>query len=344
MRKQKKERKAKQGPTVAQRLAAWYASWKATGYAGLKMYVGMVLVCAAAIGIVAGLREAERRVLGGQVVPLPQRVKLHFENLPDWMHDDLLRQIAWDLLPDGDQTSYSDPRLTADVCRRAQAHPWIARVERVTKQLADTQHPDARGRLARDGMVVIRAQYRQPVARVQAGDRQWVFVDREGVRLPDEVPTHQASVRQKDGQIKTRWFLPTSATPADAVPLHYVAIQGVDTPPPDVGQKWDADDLAAGLRLAGMLSRYAWHGRITTIDVRNHIARLDPYGSELRMFAKMEQGQTVILFGRFPLESGDWEISPDEKLDSLDIIVRKHNGLARGEIDLRYASPFVRTR
>ena len=343
MRKQKKERKAKQGTTAAQRIAVWYASWKAQGFAGLKFYIGMVLVCAAAIGTIAGLREAERRVLSGQVAPLPQSVKLHFENLPDWMHADLATQIAWDLMPDGDKTPY-DARLVNDVYERARVHPWIAGVDMVTRRLAETQHPDAAGRLARDGEVVIRAQYRQPVARVQCGNGQWVFVDRAGVRLPDEVPTHHAAVRQNDGQVKTRWFLPSSAMPPDAKPLHYVAIQGVSSLPPDIGQKWDADDLADGLRLAGMIGRYPWYGRITSIDVRNHIARLDPTGSELRMYAKASQGQTTILFGRFPQENGDWEISPDEKLHSLDLIVREHNGLAKGEIDLRYTTPFVRTK
>jgi len=343
MRKRKKERKPKQGPTTAQRLAVWYAVWKAQGFAGLGLYVGLVLACAAVIGSVAGLREMERSVLAGQVAPLPRMVKLTFENLPEWMHDDLAEQIKADLLPGG--TPFNDPRLVADVYERAQAHPWIAHVERVTKRLATTQRLDADGRLARDGEVVIRAQYRQPVARVRVqsidGPWQWVFVDGTGVRLPDEVPTHQAAVLH-NGRVEHRWFPPNSAMPPDAQPLHYVAILGVDTPPPPVGHPWNAEDLADGLKLADKLRRYAWKNQITAIDVRNYSGRLDPAGPWLRMLAKTSQGQTSIQFGRFPQENGDWEISPDEKLDSLDEIVRDRNGLAKGEIDLRYATPFLR--
>jgi len=334
MRKQKKERKTKRIP-----IATWYASWKADGFPGLALYIGMIVGCAAVIGSVMGMLDVERRVLTGQVAPVPQVVHLTFENLPDWMPNELGEQLARDLKPD-DGTSYNDPRLVADVCERAQAHPWIARVERVTKRLAATRRPDPSGRLARDGEIVIRAQYRQPAARVlsRAGQRgeQWVYVDRDGVRLPDEVPTYHAAV-QANGRLVHRWFMPNTVMPPDAQPLHYVDIQGVRTPAPDIGEPWNADDLANGLKLAAELRRYAWQDQITTIDVRNHDG---PLG--LRMLANASRGQTRILFGRFPRENGDWEIPSKDKLDKLDKHIRDTNGLASGDIDLRAANLLVR--
>jgi len=340
MQKQKKSRKPKKQTTpLAQRIAVLYASWKSQGFAGLKLYVGLILACGAIIGSAVALREMEHRVLSGQVAPLPQAVDVTFANLPDWMPDDLGQQIARDLLPDG--ASYNDPALVADVCARAQAHPWIARVDKVTKRLTSTQRRDPSGRISRDGEVVIHAQYRRPAARVPIAAGGHVFVDDAGVRLPDDVPMFHAPVHQ-NGRETQRWFLAASAMPADAQPLHYIDIYGVATPPPAVGNAWDADDLTEGLKLVAKLRPYAWQNLITTIDVRNYSGQLDPLGPWLRMIANVPQGQANILFGRFPQENGDWEISPDEKLNSLDNrIVRKHNGLPKGKIDLRYADPIV---
>jgi len=156
------------------------------------------------------------------------------------------------------------------------------------------------------------------------------------------VPTHQADV-VRDGRVETRWFPHASVKPADARPLHFVAIQGVSTLPPPVGQLWGGADLADGLKLAVKLQRYAWREQIVAIDVRNYDGQVDRTGPWLRMLAKVPQGQTCIQFGRFPREHGDWEISPDVKLNWLDKLVRDRNGLAKGEIDLRYASPHLRT-
>jgi len=327
--KKDKRPRVRKGPSLAQRMTQWFASWKASGFEGLRLYITLVVVFGAVIGMVAGLRALEGRVLAGQVGPVPHAVHMAHDNMPDWMPDELGEQITRDLLPEGSR--YNDAGLARAVCDRAQANPWIAQVQDVTKRLG----PDPR-----IGEVVLKAQYRQPVARVQTSDHSWLFVDAQGYRLPDEVPTYRGQVRQGKGVVE-RWFFASNA-PTGAVPIHYIDITGVSTPPPAIGQKWDADELADGLKLACLLQRYSWQNQVASIDVRNYEGKLDPNGSWLQIVARAEAGNMKINFGHFPMPHGDWEISTEDKLSNLDSFVRKHNGPVKGTIDLRPANLYAR--
>ena len=332
MKKNKKDRRPRErkGPSLGQRMTQWFTSWKASGYEGLRLYITLVVIFGAVIGVVAGLRALERRVLAGQVGKLPQAVALTCDdNATDWMPEELGQQIREDLLPEGSR--YNDDSLARAVCERAQANPWIAQVQDVTKRLG----PDPR-----IGEVVLKAEYRQPAARVQISDHTWLYVDAQGYRLPDEVPTFRGQVRLGN-RVVERWYFAATA-PAGAEPIHYIDIIGVSTPPPAIGQKWEADELADGLRLAGLLRRYTWQNQVATIDVRNYEGKLDPNGPWLQIVAKAQTGNMNVAFGHFPMPHGDWEISTEDKLSGLDSFVRKHNGPVKGTIDLRPANPRVR--
>ncbi len=188
-----------------------------------------------------------------------------------------------------------DDRLARDVYEKALADPWVAKVRRVRK--------------THDGAVVVEAVFRRPFALVAAEHAPGEFqvIDAEGVVLPLR---------------------------ADRVrPGAFISIDGVGSPPPEPGGKWDSPDLAAGLRLYRLVKGRAYEKQITTIDVR------DP--NALKMYAQVGRGRrTDVRFGRFPAADGlDYCLSPTQKLTQLDEYVRKNGGKLAGTkewVDLRY--------
>jgi hypothetical protein len=226
--------------------------------------------------------------------------------------EDLPRDIPAGVLADiqghvAGRSVFADD-LARIVHERASADPWIAGVRRVEKH--------------HDGTVVIEAEFRHPFALV-ATERvpgQFHVVDADGVLLP---------------------------LGADRVrPGAFIAIDGVATPPPEPGKKWDAPDLADGLRLCKLLKGRPYESQITTIDVANYNGRISPADPDLRMFAQIGQGRpTKIRFGRFPAADGlDYCLSPEQKLANLDAYVQDNGGKLAGLkdwIDLRHDNVHV---
>jgi len=206
-----------------------------------------------------------------------------------------------------DRSVFADD-LARIVYERASADPWISEVRRVVKY--------------HDGTVVIEAEFRHPFALVatERAPGRFHVVDAEGVLLP---------------------------LGADRVrPGAFIVIDGVATAPPEPGEKWDAPDLADGLRLYKLLKGRPYESQITTIDVANHNGRISPADPHLRMFAQVGQGRpTKIRFGRFPAPDGlDYCLSPEQKLANLDAYVQDNGGKLAGLkdwIDLRHDNVYV---
>jgi hypothetical protein len=127
---------------------------------------------------------------------------------------------------------------------------------------------------------------------------------------------------------------------AAARAIHYVLIEGVQSPAPPVGQKWPGADLAAGLKLAVLVAGRPWANQVSAIDVRNHANRISREEPQLRLFAQVHKGKTTdIRFGRFPHPGADFVVSPARKLSYLDEYVARHGGRLAGlheYLDLRY--------
>ena len=110
---------------------------------------------------------------------------------------------------------------------------------------------------------------------------------------------------------------------------------------PGTGKKWDADDLADGLKLAALVCRKTWVNQIATVDVRNYDGRINRQEPFLRLTAKDRATgrSTDIRFGQLQGINAPGEVPTDRKLKYIDTYVTKHNGVLAGLnrfLDLRF--------
>jgi hypothetical protein len=280
-----------------------------------------------------GMRLMERQVMAGQTAPGASAMRVVLIDPPAQMPLTLLQQIAAALTPADATPSASN--LADRVYRLAAENPWIAKVHQAVK------HPSADDRTI---IVEVKAEYRMPVAKVApARGQQAEWVDAHGVRLPSE-------------QV-ARYFVPVAATaksPARQVffvrradipagwqfsVIHYVSIEGVMAPMPAVGQKWEGDDLAEGVKLVQLVNTRQYANQMKTVDVRNFNGRVRRGDSYLSLRAQIGTGpETIVKFGRFPDPRGDWEVSTDRKMYNLDTFISDQKGYVAGTaryIDLR---------
>ena len=262
------------------------------------------LAVALLIGVGVGFLLLESAVLGSRPEPETAVIRMRLLSRPGWMPAALARDIAVALQPD--TVTFNDPGFTAAVYDRAAKDPWIRKVHNVSKSRADDR---------RAGIVEVQAEYRRPFAKVLLKDlKTQVYVDRERVRLPDR---------------------------PDLPKERYLLIEGVSSEPPAVGARWDAADLADGLRLVEWVRSRPYWKKLTVVCVSNYRGRVSPYESHLSVFAQVGKGnRTRIRFGRFPASGGgDYVILPEQKMASLDKYVKDHYGRLAGIhrwIDLRH--------
>jgi hypothetical protein len=305
-------------PTPSQRPLRW---------ANVALTASIVL--AVGVVVVLGLRMLERRTVrspgtDNRLTEAQIQINRHW-----WMPQELARSIAWSLRPPT-QMSIDREHLAQEVYDRALSHPMVRSVEPV--RLQRTSNP-------RKDLVVVKAAFRRPVARV-AGPQGYAYVDGEGVRLPvDMIP---AWVRPgRDG--KDEYFLNVGGrrpTP-DCRAIHYILINGVASPVPAVGHKWEGQDLADGIRLVELISSHPWANQVTSVDVRNHGRAVGTDEAQIAMVAQRGQSKvTTIRFGRFPLdEEASYMVPTDRKLAYLDEYAQRHDGSIAGLndwLDLRY--------
>lgn len=314
--------------SVARRLSAGSAPGRQRGrrLAGIVGGVGVVLLLAVCGAV--GMSLLEGRVLSGQAVDAPVRLRARLSARPDWMPQDLADQIVTTMLPTG--ASYYDRQLTDNVRSRAMANPWIRKVLRVSK------YPSKQPGTA---TVSLDAEFRMPIAKAEADDG-YVYLDAEGYRLPArQVPQWAASA---DGaSSKLAYYIERGDIPAGLVArrIHYIVVQGAEARPPAVGRQWPGDDMAAGLALVCLVATKPYAYQITAVDVRNFGGRIDSHEPQLRLWAQLGRSRpTDIRFGRFPRPDGDYVVSPQRKMSYLDQYVEDHGRLAgvNRYLDLRY--------
>lgn len=298
----------------------------AQGLVLAKFLCGFVLLAGAIVGGAAGLSAMDRYAHRLGPAAGPVRYTIQLDSIPFWMPDTLGRHILEFITPQ--KMDFSDPDLCRVIHEKAEKNPWIARVMEVRRvRLSVCQ-----------GVVRVRAVYRQPVAKVSRNGRMYP-VDNEGVVLPfSQTPRYAA--QDADG---VKYYLHRDAVPRHlrAIPIHYIVIEGVEAPPPPVGSPWPGDDLREGLRLVRLIQTRSYANQVAVVDVRNHDRRISESEPELCLYARQGRGKTTeIRFGRFPHpDGGDWVISPARKMRYLDDYVQDQDGRLAGVhryIDLRF--------
>ncbi len=296
------------------------------GIPGLKAFLIVLLTAGASVGAVAGMKHMERRVLSGQVGPVPARVVTTLTSWPDWMPRSLAASINGALLPKNPQ--YNDPGLLEQVRRRAAANPFVDTVVNVQKRV----WPKDPG----IGEVLVSLKYRKPAAKVDVGGGKYIYVDEHGTVLPSaNIPLYMLTAGRAGKGGRVQCFARGETVPPGALEIRYPTIMGVSDKLPAAGQRYDSPELDAGLRLAELIRPYAWSGQIKSINiVANYSGAMDREQPYLDMTAQVPSGQpTTIKFGRFPDPKGDVEIPPQQKLDGLDLYVKTQNGKLAGTAD-----------
>jgi hypothetical protein len=298
----------------------------ARGQVMAKLVCWFVFLTAVIVGGAAGLTALERYARGAQFAAGPVKYTVQLEPIPAWMPATLGRCILEDVTPRG--LSFDDPKLCRAVHDQAAKSPWVAQVTEIRRvRLSEAE-----------GVVRVKAEYRQPIARVAREGRMY-YVDGEGVVLPYS-QTPQFAARDSNG---VKYYIQSEDVPANLNPIriHYIAVEGVEAPPSAVGSVWPGDDLVQGLRLIRLLSTRPYANQVSVVDVRNHERRISESEPELCVYAQQGHGKaTEIRFGRFPHpDGGDWVISPARKMRYLDDYVNDQNGRLAGVhsyIDVRF--------
>jgi hypothetical protein len=275
---------------------------------------------AAALGAIligVGLYQLRKSVANSIAMQTePPRVVI--KNRPAWMspllHDDLCAAAR----PARPQSA-----LDRDALRQAvealrsnpASAPWIREVRQV--RLLYGRRPG--------DTLEIDCEFRTPVAVVRWQDR-YYLVDNEGCALPKPyAPEQLASVLYgRDHRINIR------------------IVEGVAGGPPLPGQKWQGDDLAAGLDLVKLLGtpQYrAFTEEIVKVNVANHGGRLDAREAHL-VLATNHTPETQVRWGR-AVRAADAmvaEVPPTQKIEYLYRVFQEYGRVDAGRqwIDIRF--------
>ncbi|MBN1941712.1 MAG: hypothetical protein JW849_00290 [Phycisphaerae bacterium] len=326
-RTRKKRQGASSSISAATAVKRWVGKqFSARGQVLTKLLCWCVFLAAILVGGAAALTAMERHARTVRTAEGPVKYTVQLEPTPNWMPTTLGRFILSDVTPQG--LAFDDPALGRTLHEKATKNPWIAHVMEIRRERLS----------AAEGVIRVRAQYRQPIARV-AKDGRMYYVDNEGVLLPYS-QTPKFAAREADD---VKYFLHRDAVPVHLQPvrIHYIALEGVEAAPPKTGCAWEGEDLLQGLRLVRLLSTRPWANQVSVVDVRNHARRISESEPELCIYAQQGRGKpTEIRFGRFPHpDGGDWVISPARKMQYLDDYVQDQNGRLAGVhsyIDVRF--------
>lgn len=260
--------------------------------------------CMAATIIVA------RRYVAQRVAFPPKPPTVVLLNRPAWMTDFLARQIGQSIRPHGARSAF-DHDLLIEVDHLLRDNPWVRQVRQIRRAYGDG--PADR--------LEIDCEFRAPAALVKSNGSYWL-VDAQGVRLPEKYATDDVAqvVQAADGRRIFR------------------VIEGVRRPPPpQAGQPWEGQDLAAGLELAAFLGYKPFLEEIAGIDVDNFDGRRDAKEAHLTL---LTQFGTSIRWGRaVGAKDAFIEVSPERKLAYLQKVQQEFGRVDAKQpygIDIRY--------
>jgi hypothetical protein len=128
------------------------------------------------------------------------------------------------------------------------------------------------------GRIIVRAQYRRPVAVLESGRDQ--YVDAQGVLLPAE-QVAKLGIAQ----------LPKIINQTAACP--------------QVGQVWRGPDIQAALTVLGLLEKKSYYHEITAVDVDCRRNAWSGGNSPIILFAGSDEVLTRICFGSLPVGNLD---------------------------------------
>ena len=301
---------------------------KQHGRAFARTAMFLVLGAAGIMAVMVGLKAMQQKVCNGQESSIQRDFRIELIDAPDWMPEELHRNIVKNITPD--KAVFGSKDFCRDIFTLAETNPWISEVQSVRRIQTE--------RIDKQNVVIVRGKFREPFARAPF-EGGMVYIDKEGYVLPSRfVPIWEAQVGNPPRRITytTRYHAPEKASP-----IHYITIKGVGIVPPVAGEKWDADDLRAGIEMIKLVKTKKYAYQITVADVHNYTRRISDTAPELVYYAQVGRDKpTAIRFGRFPHpDGGDWIVPLKRKMQYLDEYVTSNNGQLAGKneyLDLRF--------
>ena len=306
-RKTKKKQKVKPTRPKAERgpsaLRRWLAGVPAeTWRRTLRIGVAVVLIGGLAVGGAIGLEIVKERLrASAHRMVGPQVVQIVTEPPPPVPPSVRTKLQENTGLPE--RFDYCDARHLKHLANHYAAQPWVRRVVRVQQIFPDR--------------IAVHLEYRRPVAFVVHGWR-YYWVDAEGVRLPGEYSLAEG---------------PHAA--------RQMVIRDVEAAPPQPGEPWPGEDLAAALRLVRGLAGRVAAGALKSVSVDNYNGRRNPATPHLVLHTRYAAGEPEVRWGSAPGEERVFEATFSHKLEQLDRfheatelhlnngrVLRKERGLA----------------
>lgn len=279
-RKIKSRSKAAKGPGP---LARWWTGLDITARHRTILAICQAWMLAAIVGgSLWGVLALRKFVLAQpDFAPAAARATLELADRPDWMTDSLVEDLRVELMGSREAQGWTfDAGLVRRVGQAAATCPWVKVLEKV--QIERTAAgPDDSGTA---GRIVVRAQYRRPVAKVQDGHEQ--YIDAQGVLLPAE----------QVAELGLKGPLPQIVNPGARCPA--------------VGQVWPGQDIQAALAVLSLLADKPYFSEITAVDVDCRRKGWSGGQSPIVLFAGSEQVLTRICFGALPV--GDLDRVPGQ--------------------------------
>jgi hypothetical protein len=271
------------------------ASRRSGGRRGRRYWIAGALVALAAAASFGVWRHVRGHVLAGvQYQVHPEHISV--TPLPAWIRGDIQAEILRDLNRSG-PLSLLDEDLTVRLAGAFSAHPWIARVDRVSKHFPSG--------------VEVAVAYRVPVAMVEVQEGQALLpVDVQGVVLPTREIGGQQNFTAQEAE-------------------RYPRIGEVHTMPAGpVGTRWGDAAVLGGAQIAAALAD-DWN----TLK----LARIVPWerkparsGVEYTYVLVTHSG-TMVFWGRAPGTETGGEVSAGEKIAQLKLYAAQNSGSLDGE-------------
>jgi hypothetical protein len=256
------------------------------------------------VGTCAGLAYGLHRLDAYAVQAVadgPWAVQFQFPDfphtIPRWIADEVAQTAELSETGALRLNKVSDPALCEEIAAGVRSSPWVAAVERVTKQ-AD--------------VVNIHARFRTFLTFVVYEGKGYL-VDEDGFRLPRA---------ESEGRLPG---------------YEMILLEGAQVPPPPYGEAWQSEAVKSGLQLVKLLQTYcppgpkAW---IKAVDVSNYNDRKNRRDGWLGL--RTVHARTRILWGYPPGQEYYTEALAQQKLAYIQAIFSRFGQLPDGKIfDLR---------
>jgi hypothetical protein len=212
------------------------------------------LFSAVSLFVAVGAAALGMERLKTHVYSLPEYnplIRVELDEPPAWVDREGWRPRILASIHLPEDQPWLDEMLVRSVADQVNRSGWVSLVERVSKST--------------DGTISITCVYRRPIAMLRTGEG-FVPVDRDGIRLPTGAKARLYTVVDDDSG--------------------WLKIDGVRTPPPDIGEPFTGEDAVAGIQIAALIFDQDFSTRISRIDVQNFRGRINKREDQIRLLTR----------------------------------------------------------